>query len=237
MATNEATAWVSGSTRYVGQAVVRELCNAGARAVAHVRPGSRRGAALRAEFEAMGARVVECAWTPEALREALEADAPTHLFCLIGTTRKQAKSEGLGGDIYDRIDRGLAVMLAEAAKQVAPNAKYIYLSSIGASPSASSKYLKARGEAEAAIASSGLAYLSARPSFITGPDREESRPGERIGAAVANGLLATVAALGGKATQTKYASTTASALAERLVALGLGDAHGIREGRDLSLSR
>ena len=76
---------------------------------------------------------------------------------------------------------------------------------------------------ERAVAGSGLPYAIARPSFITGPDRDEFRPGERIGAMVSDAALArtfdacgryaeVIAALG--AERVRFVATSASRDAE-----------------------
>ncbi len=228
-------AFVAGSTGYVGQAVVHALRERGIATHAHARPNSGRAEQLRPSFEAQGAALVEASWEPASLGEALSTCGATHVFCLIGTTRKQASAEGESGDIYDRIDKRLAIMLANACGELEPSARYIYLSSVGASVAASSKYLQARGHAEAAIQGLGLSSIIARPSFITGPDRSESRPGERIGATLADGALGLVGLLGASKARKKYSSTTASDLATRLVDLALGSEEGVFEGSDLSL--
>lgn len=226
-------AFVTGSTGYVGQAVVAELGSRDLGIVAHIRPDSRRLADLGPRFESLGAELCTAPWDVGPLTEALHEHAVTHVFCLIGTTRKQAAAEGLGGNIYERVDLGLTKLLVEAATKVEHTPRFIYLSSIGASAQARSGYLKARGQAENAVASSGLPYVIARPSFITGSDRDEARPAERIGAAIADGALSAIGALGGKKLKAKYESTTASELATRLVERALGDDTGIFEGASL----
>jgi hypothetical protein len=59
----------------------------------------------------------------------------------------------------------------------------------------------------------------ARPSFITGPDRDESRPAERLGAAVVDALAAPARLFGGRRLADRYRSTTAAELAAALVRL------------------
>jgi len=231
---SDAIVFVAGSTGYVGQAVVEELCALGIRTIAHIRPGSSRLKLLAPAMQEQGAVVDTTAWDVDALTETLLREAVTHVFCLIGTTRKQASAEGISGDIYERVDLGLTSMLIAAAAKQEAQPRFVYLSSIGAKPSAGSKYLQARGKVEATLKESGLAHIIARPSFITGPDRDESRPAERIGAVVADGALSLAGLLGGGALKRKYQSTSAKALAKRLINHGLGKDSGIFEGSDLS---
>ncbi len=62
-----------------------------------------------------------------------------------------------------------------------------------------------------------LPYLIARPSFITGPDRAEFRPGERLGARVSDALLGLARLMGARRLWAHYRSTTAAVLAGALV--------------------
>lgn len=230
----DSVAFVAGSTGYVGQAVVTELCALGVHTIAHIRPGSSRLKLLGPGMQESGAVVDSTPWEVDALAESLKRLAVTHVFCLIGTTRKQASAEGISGDIYERVDLGLTSMLIDAAAIQETHPRFVYLSSIGAKSSAGSKYLQARGKAEAKLLDSGLGHIIARPSFITGPDRDESRPAERIGAVIADSALSLAGLFGGGALKRKYQSTSATKLAERLVSHGLGTDSGIFEGSDLS---
>lgn len=230
----EAVAFVAGSTGYVGQAVVAELRRQGVTTIAHIRPGSSRLERLGPAMQNIGASVDTTEWNTAALTKTFQRLGVTHVFCLIGTTRKQASKEGIEGDIYERIDFGLTSMLVEAAADQASPPRFVYLSSIGAKTNASSNYLKARGKAEAKLAAAGLSYIIARPSFITGSDRDELRPAERIGAAVADGALSLAGLLGGGKLKRKYQSTSAGELAKRLVDYGLGSDSGAFEGSDLA---
>tara|TARA_R110002096_G_scaffold361075_1_gene554067 strand:- start:6845 stop:7558 length:714 start_codon:yes stop_codon:yes gene_type:complete len=230
----DSIAFVAGSTGYVGQALVRALCEQGVTTIAHIRPGSSKLARLGPVLEGIGATVDTTPWDVDALTKTLKRFNTSHVFCLIGTTRKQASAEGIEGDIYERIDLGLTSMLVDAAAKQARPPRFVYLSSIGAKADAGSKYLQARGKAEAKLIASGLSHVIARPSFITGSDRDESRPAERIGAAVADGALSLAGLVGGKRLKKKYQSTSASKLAKRLIGRGLGQSNGVFEGSDLS---
>jgi hypothetical protein len=59
----------------------------------------------------------------------------------------------------------------------------------------------------------------ARPSFITGPDRAERRPAERLGAAVVDAALAPLRLVGLGAAADRWRSTSADELAAALVRL------------------
>ncbi len=231
---NKMIAFVAGSTGYVGQAVVANLARRNLECIAHIRPQSSSAARLQPRFESLGAQVDCVGWESDALSESLRTHRPSHVFCLVGTTRKQAGNEGMSDNIYERIDLRLTSMLIEAAKNSEQNPHFIYLSSIGAKSGAKSKYLQARGRAEEQIQESGLPYIIARPSFITGSDRDEARPLERVSASLSDGALALASLFGAKKLKTKYRSTSGTELAQRLVELGLAGELGIFEGASLT---
>ena len=220
-------AFVAGATGYVGRELVKILGTRGVDTVAHVRPDSPRIDAWRERFAASGAAIDTTAWEPEAMRARLVELAPTVVFGLIGTTRKRARAEGIEGDRYQAIDYGLTEILYRAAAEVPGPPRFVYLSAAGASDRSSSAYMKARWRAEELIRGGPLPYAIARPSIITGPDREDSRPGERIAAITADAALAVAGAFGARKLRSLYRSTDATTLAAALARLGLepgGDA-------------
>lgn len=224
-------AFVAGATGYVGREVVAALAAAGHRAIAHVRPDSSLLDAWRERFD----EVDTTAWELEAMKARLEALQPTAVFALIGTTRKRARAERIEGDRYEAIDYGLTECLYQAASGLASRPRFVYLSAAGVSERSSSAYMRARWKAEALIRDGALPHVIARPSIITGPDRDEARPGERFAAITADAALAIAGALGAKKLRSRYRSTDATTLARALVQLALdpgGDAV-IAEGDEL----
>lgn len=220
-----AGAFVAGATGYVGRALVRQLGAAGLRPVAHVRPDSPRLAEWRSRFEAFGAEVDATPWTEDALAGTLARQRPPAVFALLGTTRRRG---AVTGDTYEGVDYGLTAMLLRAVRRSAdagaPLPRVVYLSALGAAAGARNPYLAVRGRLEAELAAGGVPYVVARPSFITGPDRDESRPAERVGAVVVDALVAPVRLLGGllpggRRLADRYRSTTAAELAAALVRL------------------
>lgn len=219
-------AFVAGATGYVGQALVRRLAAAGHRAVAHVRPDSPRRAEWEARFRQWGAEPDATPWDDDAMTATLARLRPDAVFALLGTTRARGRTAAARGatESYETVDYGLTALLRRAAERAAAptghRPRFVYLSSAGVGPSARGDYLKVRWRLERELAAGALPWTVARPSFITGPDRAESRPAERVGAAAVDALLAPLRLLpGGRATADRWRSTTADELAGALVRL------------------
>jgi hypothetical protein len=62
-------------------------------------------------------------------------------------------------------------------------------------------------------------YTIVRPSFISGSDRDEPRPGERVGSVVANIGLSVLGALGASTLRDRYATVAGVDLGRMLVRL------------------
>jgi len=227
------TAFVLGATGFVGRELVRQLCVRGAKPVAHVRPDSTSLARWRTRLEALGAAVDPTPWQAAAMAARLAVIEPAQIYVLIGTTRSRAKADAVSGNIYEAIDLGLTRLAVEAARASKLRPRIVYLSSVGADPKARSAYLAARGQAEAVVTSSGLPWVIARPSIITG-ERDDGRAGERSAAVIGDGLLAVAGVLGGKQLRDRYQSTTPDVLASALIRLGEAPEHDrIVDGADL----
>jgi len=231
-------AFVAGATGYVGRETVRVLRAREVMTIAHVRPDSPRMQHWMEYFGDLGAGIDATAWELDAMAHTLSRVKPTILFALLGTTRRRAsiaKAEGKDAESYERVDFGLTNLLifAVLAAKIAP--RFVYLSAIGASESAWTPYYAARAKAEKALRESGLPHVIARPSIITGADREEQRPMERGAALFADAALGVAARLGFRRTFDRYASMTGAALAEALVrhALDREATAFIAEGADL----
>lgn len=217
-------AFVAGATGYTGRAVVAELRERGFDVVAHVRPDSTQLEDWRARFEALGASVDSTPWQLEPMTETIARVAPRAVFALLGTTRARARVEAARTGAlptYETVDYGLTALLAQAVAASATEPRFVYLSSAGVSDGARGAYLQARAKVERELRDSSLDWVVARPSFITGSDRGESRPGERIGAALADAALGVVGVFGARKARDRYRSTTASELARGLVRIAL----------------
>jgi uncharacterized protein YbjT (DUF2867 family) len=218
------TAFVLGATGFVGREVVRQLCVRGTNTYAHVRPDSKQLADWRTRFADVGAEVDTTAWDVAAMAARWRELKPAQVYVLIGTTRNKAKSDAVQGNIYEAVDLGLTKLAVDAARASEVKPRIVYLSSVGADANARSAYLKARGQAEDVVRGSGLPWVIARPSIITG-ERDDGRFGERSAAVVGDGLLAVVGVLGAKKLRARYKSTTPDVLASALIRIGEAPEH------------
>jgi nucleoside-diphosphate-sugar epimerase len=223
------SAFVAGATGYTGTWVVKHLLNRGIKTIAHVRPDSSHFESWHNRFEKLGATVDGTPWDEQAMAETLHRNQPAVVFALLGTTRARKKSvTSSGGDpnlaTYEAVDYGLTSLLIRAIVSAKINPHVVYLSAIGVSETSSNEYYRARWKVEAELSESGLTYTIARPSFITGPDRPENRIGEKLGAAVLDGALFAIGALGAKKVQGRYRSLSGELLGLALVESALSEA-------------
>ena len=214
-------AFVTGTTGYVGQYVVRQLTEQGVPTVTHIRPDSKRLSEWRECFESQSAQVDTTKWNADVMAETFRRLQPSVVFCLIGTTRHRItdyRKEGRDAAeaSYEAIDYGLTALLVDAAKRADIEPRFIYLSAMGTSPKAKGGYMRARYKAEQAVIASGLPYTIVRPAIIAGPDREESRMAEQWGGKFLDGILTFAVALGIQSAA-KYRSINGEALANLLV--------------------
>lgn len=212
--------FVAGATGFVGKELVRQRAQAGDEVVAHVRPDSGSLARWRDHFSGQGAQVDTSAWEPEAMAAAIATHDPDVVFCLIGTTKKRMRELGEDAEraSYEAIDFGLTKLLVDATAASAPEARFVYLSSMGVSASAPGAYMQARYKAEQAVLESGLAYVIARPGVITG-DRDEARPLERLGGVASDALSGLAGLVGAQRAAARYAATDDAELAGALARL------------------
>ncbi|MCX4243252.1 NAD(P)H-binding protein [Paraliomyxa miuraensis] len=234
--TAPAVAFVAGATGYTGRAVVDALVERGVRTVAHVRPDSPRRAEWTERWQSRGAEADATPWDEAALTRTLRTLRPTVVLALLGTTRARARREGKGAvEGYEAIDHGLTMMLLSAARACGSGPRFVYLSAAGLSEGTRNPYMRVRVRVEQALREGELPYTIARPSFITGSERDESRLGERVGAVVADGLLGLAGMLGGRTLRDRYQSMTNVELAAGLVRVALdpGFENRVAEGEDL----
>ena len=229
---------IFGATGYTGRALVELACARGWPTHAHIRPASSRAQSAGARFESLGAALESVPWEADAIRDCVARLRPQVVFGLLGTTQKRAQAEGPGND-YAAVDVGMTQMAIDALAQLATETgratgratgsapRFVYLSSLGAREGARGAYLRARVQVEAYLRAkaeaSGIEFAIARPSFITGPDRDESRPGERITSVIADAGLGALATLGIRGPRDRYASMRGHELARALLEIGTRD--------------
>ena len=212
------TIFIAGATGYTGQALVKLLCEQNFPCVAHIRAESPSFEDKKEKLCNQGATVVTTAWKEDDLRAELQKQKPSHIFSLLGTTKKGNKKERSFGRTasYSSVDRDLTLMLYRAASSLPSPPIFVYLSSFGADK-ANGAYLTARYEVEQIVLAGVLPYFIVRPGFISGPDRNEFRAGERSATIVSDGILKGLSALGWKSGFHQYGSLTAAELAKGLL--------------------
>ncbi|MBX7147610.1 NAD(P)H-binding protein [bacterium] len=225
---NNQKIFVFGATGYVGQALVDLGQTQQIKTLAHLRPDSRQTDKWKQKWASV--IVDRTSWNVQELTKTFEKEKPTHVFCTVGTTRERARQ---GDGDYFKVDYGYTQMLVNALNAAGVKAKFIYLSSLGASLKSLNPYLKARGLAEQAVSQSGLPFIIARPGLITGPNRDEKRLAEQIAGKVMDGILMAVQKLGFEKTAKRYRSTNNTKLAASLMHLGLGSKTGLFMAEDL----
>jgi uncharacterized protein YbjT (DUF2867 family) len=97
----------------------------------------------------------------------------------------------------------------------------VYLSAVGVRQDTRNEYLAARALVERCLRDGDLPYIIARPSFISGTDRDEFRLAERLAANLTDGLLRVVGLFGARRIRERYRSTTPRVLARALVRAAL----------------
>jgi uncharacterized protein YbjT (DUF2867 family) len=212
---------IVGASGYVGRHVVAAAAHAGHDVVAHVRPESPTGDRAAAELVGLGARVIRTPWAAEAWYRMLDAERPDRIFLLLGTTASRTRAARASGGpdaSQSAIDKGLTLCAITAAKHAAPAAGLVYLSALGASPSGN-EYLRVRAHIESALADGPNPFTVLRPSFITGSDRREARPLERLGAMAGDAVCAILRFVGARRRAARLASVSGATLAHILVEL------------------
>ena len=176
--TQEHAALVAGASGLIGQELLPLLL---AR-----REYSKVHALVRRESGKMHVKLREHVVDFGSLDEAVKgaAIAPvSDAYITLGTTMKKAGSK----EAFRRVDFDYIVGVARAARKAGATTIAL-VSSLGASAGSSVFYNRTKGEAEDAIIAMDFErVVILRPSLLDG-DRQEARPGERVGLAVAKAL-------------------------------------------------
>ena len=164
------TVLLAGATGLVGGLAVRHLLAPGA--FARVVALARRPLPRR---EGLETRVVDFA---HLHREPVVPAAAA--VCALGTTLAKAGSR----EAFRAVDVDAVLAFARWAREAGATT-FVLVSSVGAHASASSFYLRCKGEAEEGVAGMGFArFVALRPSLLLGP-RGERRRGEAIAQSLA----------------------------------------------------
>jgi uncharacterized protein YbjT (DUF2867 family) len=201
---------IAGATGLVGSEVL-DLLLADPMVERVVSMGRRR---TGREHDALTEVLVEL----EGIRDASIEPPVDAVLCCLGTTMRAAGSR----DAFRAVDLDAPVALARLALAIgAP--RFAMISSIGADPGARSFYLRAKGEAEQAVAALGIPkVVILRPSLLLG-ERSESRPAERL-AGVALRILSPILVGPLRRWRPVHARSVARAMIELLVS---GDTTGV----------
>ena len=212
--------FIAGATGYTGRELVRLSAAGGVETLAHVRPDSPRRQEWTEQFETWGALPTTVAWERAAMESMFTAHPPTHIFAVLGTTKSRTKTErrtGMQTTGYEGVDYGLTKMAYDAARILEQPPVFIYLSSLGADASRRNAYLDARYRIEQMLFNGPLPYIIFRPAFISGPNREEFRPLERVGAVVTDALFSGLARCGVRGPRTQWGSINSTQLAQAMI--------------------
>jgi uncharacterized protein YbjT (DUF2867 family) len=151
---------VAGANGLVGRALLRVLADSGhyARVVALTR--------RPLSFEAP--RLVNRILRPEGFEADLKGLVCHEAFCCLGSTRAAAGSDAA----FRAVDHDLVLRFAQFARAAGAQSLAV-VSSVGADPSASSFYLRVKGETEAALQAQGWKTLHIlQPGLLLGARRE-----------------------------------------------------------------
>ncbi len=164
MAANAGTVVVAGGSGFVGRHVVPRLVAAGHRVVVVTRRRERaRHLTLLPTVDVVEADAAD----PAALgRIAAGAAALVNLTGIINET---------GSETFARVHVDITQSAIDACR-AAGVARLLQMSGLNADPAGPSRYLRSKGEAEARVAASGLAWTIFQPSVIFGPGGRVPQP-------------------------------------------------------------
>ena len=145
----------------------------------------------------------------------LAIDGSDVVFATVGTTQKKVKGDK---EAYRKVDYDIPVKAARFCKATGCET-FVLVSAIGANSKSSNFYLKLKGEIEEAIKAVGLRSVHImQPSMLIG-DRKESRPGEKIAAAIMPRLSFLI--------PSKYRAINAEKVAQAMLKIGKEGKEGI----------
>jgi len=150
--------FVTGSTGFVGNHVLKELLEKGHQVKALVRPGSEYRIKRPDEVDIVPGTVEEVA---DVIQGMQGCDAVVHLVGII----RAFPSRGI---TFEKLHTEATANVVAAAKD-AGVARLLHMSALGAREDGSTPYLRTKFAAEELVRESGLDYSIFRPSLIFGP--------------------------------------------------------------------
>lgn len=204
------SALLAGATGLVGRRVLRVLLED---------PDYGRLVALaRRDVGAAHGKLVERRVDFDRLRLDDADGAVDDVFVTLGTTRRKAGSDAA----FRRVDHDYVLAVAREARARGAR-QLVVVTSLGADPRSRLLYTRVKGEVEAAVAALGYPTVHVfRPSLLLG-ERDESRPAERAGIALARAVAPLLVG-----PLRRYRGTDADALARAMVAAAKREERGFR---------
>jgi uncharacterized protein YbjT (DUF2867 family) len=124
-----------------------------------------------------GARMEMVVADPAEWPRAIARMAPDAVICALGTTWRKA---GADEAAFRAVDEELVLGVARAAR-AAEVGNFVLVSSVGADRASRARYLRIKGDVEAALRKLRFPRLDIlRPGLLRGPRRSDRRLGERI---------------------------------------------------------
>jgi uncharacterized protein YbjT (DUF2867 family) len=151
---------------------------------------------------------------PDTLTAAIAgSDA---VFCAIGTTQKKVKGDK---DAYRKVDYDIPVMAGQVCARVGCP-QFLLVSSVGANAGSGNFYLQLKGAVEDEIGRLGISSVAVfRPSILLG-QRNEFRPGEKIGQIIMKAFTFLIPA--------DYKPITGEAVARAMIKVAKNPKTGVR---------
>ncbi len=165
------TALLAGASGLVGSELLQQIINEPTYNKIHI--------LVREEIEVKSDKVIQHIIDFEELEKFEIKEPIDHFFCILGTTKKKAKTK----ENFRKVDYDYVYELGKKAKQWHAE-KFLMVSSLGANSKSGIFYNRVKGEIEKALSEIDLNQLFIfRPSLLMG-NRKENRAGEKSAIAV-----------------------------------------------------